>query len=119
MTDDELVPQHSPDCDCEPSNEDMFNEAYNILRNGMEDLLSLVLGRQLGVAEWVLVAVPTVVTEEGNSIPVEPRIITERFMADWKTRGLLRDALDGMARDDTLDKFIMVLDEDSSGLEDE
>ncbi len=106
---------HGNGCDCEPDDNDMVNEAFNAVREGIEDLLSMALGRRLGVAQWVMVAVPTVMTEEGNSLPLEPRIITERFQPTWMSRGLLGDGVAGLDRDDTIESLVEILDAEVPG----
>ncbi len=106
---------HGNGCDCEPDDNDMANELFNALRDSIEDLLSTALGRPVGLRNWVIIAEPMIETEEGNSIPIEPRIITERFMPQWMTRGLLRDGLDGLTRDDLMENFLDILDAEVPG----
>ncbi len=95
-----------------PTDEELVTEAFNLARDAIENLLSVTLSLEVGVNEWVLVAVPTVHMSndaDGFQVAIEPRIVTERFLPDWKAKGLLVDATDSFRRDDITGTVVEVL----------
>lgn len=100
----------------EPTDEEVIIEAYNVVRDGIEHLMSVSMGIDVTVQQWVVVAVPAVAVEgggEGFSVPLPPRILVERFVSDWMAKGLLIDGADSFRRDDFMGTVVDVLgDED-------
>ncbi len=108
MADEEGTPQ---------TEEELVNEAFNLARDAIENLLSVTMGLDVGLSEWVIVAVPVVhMTDkeggDGIHVAIEPRIITERFLPEWKAKGLLIDGTDSFRRDDITGTVVEVLGPD-------